>query len=451
MIPKYEEVNFDGIVGQTHNYSGLAFGNIASMSSKNTVSSPKQAALQGLEKMKFLHALGLRQAVLPPHERPHIPSLRAIGFSGSDRLIPEKAYRVLPFYLFNYSSASPMWAANAATFTPSMDSGDGKVHITPANMNRTAHRSFEAETIAKILRKIFPSNAFFMHHPPLPHNRYFGDEGSANHLHFCKEYEGRGVHLFVYGESMLGEAARKPTQFPPRQTREACEAIVRAHGIPKERVVFAQQNPDAIDQGVFHNDVICMGSRNFLFYHEKAFVDTEEVIENLQAAFKAACEADLVCICVKEEEVTLNNAVRSYLFNGQIIPQTEKTFSYLAPIECRQNTVVAEYLEKLTRDTLCPLTDLHFLNLIESMRNGGGPACLRTRVVLNETELSMVNPYVLFDDTLYEHLKRWIQKHYRDSLTPEELIDPNLVDEVQSALDELTHLLQLGSLYSFQI
>src|SRR3954449_10665729 len=93
------EVNFDGIVGPTHNYAGLSFGNVASMSHRRAVSSPKQAALQGLAKMKFLHGLGVMQAVLPPHERPHLPTLRRLGFTGDDADILAKVVREDPTLL----------------------------------------------------------------------------------------------------------------------------------------------------------------------------------------------------------------------------------------------------------------------------------------------------------------------------------------------------------------
>lgn len=451
MISRGHNVIFDGLIGQTHNYSGLSRGNIASMENKNTVSNPKHAALQGLEKIKFIHALGVHQGVFPPHERPHIPTFRALGFSGTDRAIPEKVYAVEPFFLFNYSSAAPMWVANAATFTPSIDSMDGKVHITPANLSRTSHRSIEAHDTAKILKAIFPSQAFFTHHPKLPAGTLFSDEGAANHTRFCKEYGERGMHLFVYGEAMLGKPGEKPIKYPARQTLEACQAIARSHKIPKERVIFAQQHPNAIDSGVFHNDVISVGDKNLFLYHENAFVNTKEIITKIQTIAKTELEMDMQFIAFNEKNILLKTAIQTYFFNSQLIGQSGNTFTLVAPSECRKNSIIHEQIEKLTKDITNPLREAHFLNMTESMQNGGGPGCLSTRVVLTQQELQMVNPKVLFNETLYETLKAWIHKHYRDSLTPKELQDPNLVDEVQSALNELTAILGLGSIYSFQM
>ena len=137
------EANFDGLVGPTHNYAGLSWGNVASKSNVNAVSNPKEAALQGLAKMKKLADRGYVQAVLPPHERPHIPTLRALGFAGSDRQVLEQAAQADPAILAAVSSASAMWTANAATVSPSADTADHRVHFTPANLSAKFHRSID--------------------------------------------------------------------------------------------------------------------------------------------------------------------------------------------------------------------------------------------------------------------------------------------------------------------
>jgi len=450
MLPLAYEINFDSIVGQTHNYSGLSYGNLASMTHANTPSNPKSAALEGLEKMKLLHDLGVKQAVIPPHERPHLPTLRKLGFTGRDRTIAEKVYQVQPNLLFIYSSASPMWAANAATFTPSIDAADGKVHLTPANLCSTRHRAIEADDTGRFLRALFSSTAFFSHHAALPTSPIFTDEGAANHTRFCKEYNEMGVHLFVFGSRFFDDWAPKPKQFPARQTLEASQAIARLHKIYPERVVFAQQSPETIDAGAFHHDVVFLADRNLLFYHENAFTNTSAVIKKIQAAVKTFCDTTIRLIAVPEDAIPIKTAIETYLFNSQLITMSDKTFSLIAPEECRQNTTVHSYLEKLVSDPDIPIRDLHFVNLFQSMANGGGPACLRMRVVLTQNELNEINPKCLLSDRLYLKLKAWIDKHYRDRLTPKDLTDPSLVDEVQTALHELTSLLGLGRIYSFQ-
>ncbi|WP_370298967.1 N-succinylarginine dihydrolase, partial [Pontibacterium sp.] len=123
------EANFDGLVGPTHNYAGLSFGNVASEKHQAEVSNPKQAAKQGLTKMKALNDLGLVQGVLAPQERPDINTLRQLGFGGSDADVLAAAAKQAPRILAACCSASSMWTANAATVSPSADTANGKVHF----------------------------------------------------------------------------------------------------------------------------------------------------------------------------------------------------------------------------------------------------------------------------------------------------------------------------------
>ncbi|HAU8790194.1 TPA: hypothetical protein JEW24_000524 [Escherichia coli] len=250
------EVNFDGLVGLTHHYAGLSFGNEASTRHRFQVSNPRQAAKQGLLKMKALADAGFPQAVIPPHERPFIPVLRQLGFSGSDEQVLEKVARQAPHWLSSVSSASPMWVANAATIAPSADTLDGKVHLTVAMM--------------------------------------------------------------------------------------------------------------------------------------------------------------------------------------LVLPQ-----------ECREHAGVWGYLnELLAADN--PISELKVFDLRESMANGGGPACLRLRVVLTEEERRAVNPAVMMNDTLFNALNDWVDRYYRDRLTAADLADPQLLRGGREALDVLSQLLNLGSVYPFQ-
>ncbi|MDX5300279.1 MAG: N-succinylarginine dihydrolase, partial [Gammaproteobacteria bacterium] len=255
------EANFDGLVGPTHNYAGLSWGNVASSGNADLPANPREAARQGLMKMKALADRGFLQGVLPPQERPHIPTLRRLGFAGSEaRMLAVAAAD--PVLLAAVSSASCMWTANAATVSPSADTRDGRVHFTPANLNAKFHRSIEHPVTGRILQRIFADARYFAHHKALPLVSQFGDEGAANHTRLCADYAAPGVELFVYGREAFNESAPRPQRFPARQTREACESIARLHGLQEARVVYAQQHPDAIDAGVFHNDVIAVGNGN---------------------------------------------------------------------------------------------------------------------------------------------------------------------------------------------
>lgn len=442
------EVNFDSLVGPTHFYGGLSFGNVASMEHGGEVSSPKQAALQGLEKMRYLHNLGVKQAVLPPHERPYLPFLRRIGFSGTPTLIFKEVEEKAPWLLEMISSSASMWAANAATVTPSIDSMDSHVHFTPANLITNYHRDIETEETSTILHAIFRNTIFFKIHSSLPSWKIFADEGAANHTRFSQSYNGPGVHLFVYGNSGLLDDGM--LRFPARQTMEASEAIARLHQLNPDATVFAQQNPDVINAGVFHNDVISVGNLNVFLYHELAFSRQEETIKLLEQKMAQICDVELVGIEVKEEEVPLADAVRSYLFNSQLVVLPDSTMALIAPTECQQVASVSSYLKKLSESNESPIHQVHYINLNQSMRNGGGPACLRLRIILNDTELKEMNQQVLFSERLYERLREWIHKHYNDTLKKEDLFSPALYDKNCLALHELTNILNLGKIYSFQ-
>ncbi|MCH8499419.1 MAG: N-succinylarginine dihydrolase [Marinobacter sp.] len=440
------EANFDGLVGPTHNYAGLSWGNVASQSNIRAESNPRQAALQGLAKMKALADRGFLQGVLPPHERPHMPTLRALGYQGSDQAILANVAKADPVLLSAVASASAMWTANAATVSPSADTADHRVHFTPANLAAKFHRAIEPVVTGRILRAIFADEAYFAHHHFLPQVGQFGDEGAANHTRLCARYGDPGVELFVYGQVAFNDAAPRPQTYPARQTREACEALVRLHKLRDERVVLAQQNPAAIDAGVFHNDVIAVGNGPVLFYHEQAFLEETAVLDAIRQRLQGT---EFQPIRVSSREVPLADAVSSYLFNSQLLTHPDGRMWLAVPGECMATPSVRDYLDHL-RSLGGPITGVDVFDVTQSMRNGGGPACLRLRVVLTEEERAAMNHAVWLDDALYQRLVTWVEGHYRDRLSQADLADPMLLDECRHALDELTGILGLGMVYDFQ-
>ncbi|MCB0340926.1 MAG: N-succinylarginine dihydrolase [Bdellovibrionales bacterium] len=440
------EANFDGLVGPTHNYAGLSLGNVASVHHAKLRSFPKAAALQGLTKMKALFDMGLVQGVLAPHDRPDIQTLKQLGFSGTDNQIIEMAFKKAPDILAACYSASSMWTANAATISPSPDTTDGKVHITPANLNSKFHRSIEPKTTQRILKATFVDENHFSHHDLLPACSHFGDEGAANHTRLCTDYSQSGLEIFVYGRKAFDESAAGPKKFPARQTLEASQAVARLHNIRPHQVVFAQQNPEVIDKGVFHNDVISVGNENVLLYHEEAFLDSIQLVDQLSAFFK---QSAFYPILVPSNEVTVEDAVQSYLFNSQIVSLSEGEMAIIAPEECKNNDRVWSFLQNVIQVNN-PIKYVKIFDVKESMQNGGGPACLRLRVAMNENEIAGVNQNTLLSSSLYDRLVKWVNHHYRDHLDPNDLSDPHLMLESRAALDELTQILNLGSVYPFQ-
>ena len=441
---KFFELNLDGLVGPTHHYAGLAAGNLASINHALNPSNPQKAALQGLAKMRLLHQLGLKQAILPPHQRPNLQLLYQLGFSGSAAKQIENAYREAPELLNASYSSAFMWAANAATVSASFDTADKRVHFTAANLVSNLHRHQEGDFAKFLFKRLFANEQHFVHHPLLPKNWITADEGAANHSRLSDSDSERAVNLFVYGRQGL---KTQSTKFPARQSLEASQAIARSHQLNPEKVVFACQNPKVIDAGVFHNDVIAVANQSLLMIHEEAFVQQKEVLAELQNK----AEFPLQLIEVSARRISVADAVSSYLFNSQLVNlPNQSAMALIAPGECKENPLIKAFIDELLVLENNPLTAVHYLDLKQSMQNGGGPACLRLRIPLTSEELQAMHQGILINDNLLDNLESWVSRHYRDKLNTKDLADPLLVNECFKALDELSQILDLGSIYPFQ-
>ena len=439
------EVNFDGLVGPTHNYGGLSLGNVASMTHGDQPSNPRAAALQGLAKMRALVRLGLTQGVLPPHERPHVPTLRRFGLTGRDEAVVARAAKDAPALLRNCSSASNMWTANAGTVSPSADSADGRVHFTPANLAAMFHRSIEHAFTGRVLRTIFAGDRF-AHHDAVPGGGAMGDEGAANHTRLCADHGEPGLQLFTYGRSAFERL--ESVRFLPRQALEASEAVARMHALDPACTVYVRRSQEAVDAGAFHNDVVGVGNGTVLMYHEKAYTDASAMRD--EVARKAeALRFEPIFLEVAEAEVPLLDAIRSYLFNSQLVTLPDGGTALILPTDAEETVTTKRWVDAAVAGN-GPITEAHFLDVKQSMANGGGPACLRLRVVLTQEERAATLPGVILDEAKIDALEEWVRAHYRDRLLPGDLGDPALLGEVRAALDALTGLLGLGSVYDFQ-
>jgi succinylarginine dihydrolase len=397
-----QEINFDGIVGPSHNYAGLSLGNLASTRNAGQVSEPRAAALQGLDKMRTNLALGLCQGILLPHKRPNREWLAQLGTTIED---------AEPALAANALSASAMWAANAATVSPIPDSADGKCHLTVANLRTMPHRSHEWWGTLAQLAIAFDNDDLFEVHPPVP--PAFGDEGAANHMRLTTAHSERGVEVFVYGVS--GGA------FPARQHLEASKTVARLHRLDPDRVVFAEQSEQAIAAGAFHNDVVAVANERVLFAHEQAFADKAPII--------AACERlvrGFEYVEVPASEVPLEDAVRSYLFNAQLVTPPDGQPTLIVPTEARDTPLVWSWLQRHIAGN-GPIRRVEIVDVRQSMANGGGPACLRLRVVADP---ATIDPRFMVDDTKLDRIADVVRRHWPQQIHNDDLQSSALIADI---------------------
>ena len=412
------EINFDGLIGPSHNYAGLSLGNIASASHKGEISYPRAAALQGLAKMRANMALGLAQGFFLPLKRPNPAMIDALRIEGSG----ETALLAAAW------SASSMWTANAATVSPAPDTVDGRCHLTPANLVTMLHRAQEWPETERQLALAFGDEDHFTVHDAVPPS--FGDEGAANHMRFCKSHDAPGVEVFVYG--------RPGGKFPARQHEQASRIIARRHGLDPARCVFIEQNPAAIEAGAFHNDVVSVANERVLFTHELAFADREQAYDAIRSAFPP-----LEIVEVPSDRVSLEEAIATYLFNAQLVSLPETAgMALIVPLECRESEAVWSWLLDMLAGN-GPINQVVPVDVRQSMANGGGPACLRLRVVADP---QTVDQRFLLDEEKADKIADVIERLWPAAIAPDEIGDPDLARRVVAARLALLETLSLTEL-----
>ncbi len=411
------EINFDGIVGPSHNYAGLSLGNIASASHKGDPSYPRAAALQGVAKMRGnLARLGV-QGFLLPLPRPNVLLENVLALDGTEA----PPLRAAPW------SASSMWTANAATVSPAPDTADGRCHLTVANLVTMLHRAQEWPDTLRQLEIAFSDTRHFAVHGPVPPT--FGDEGAANHMRLCEGHGNAGVEVFVYG---------KPGgRFPARQHEQAFRLIRRSHGLDPDKCVFIEQNPAAIEAGAFHNDVVAVANERVLFTHEEAFADQQGSYDAIRSAFPA-----LEVVEVPSSAVSLEEAIRTYLFNAQLLTLPDGSMALIVPEECRESTSVWNWCEGMMASN-GPIREVIPVDVRQSMANGGGPACLRLRVVCDP---ATVDPRFLLDEAKADRIEQVIARTWPEQIDPADLSSDNLAADVIAARAALLAALDLSEL-----
>ncbi len=435
---RIKEVIFVGLPGPTHNYGGLSADNVASSTNRGRTSNPREAALQALALVRLLNSLGIETALLPPQLRPNLKLLRS-KFSGHSEDLIARAAKDDPELLEKACSSSAMWTANAATVTAAADAGDGKLHLTVANLYTNLHRRIEAEDTHRVLTAIFRDVPNAVVHAPLSSD--LKDEGAANHMRLCSNHHEKGLNVFVYGTD--GSVGDPPTA---RQTLAASREICKQHRVPPSQALFLKQHPDLIRHGVFHNDVIAVANESVLLVHEKAYAGSIGDIGRIKNAYEALHHGHAQCIVIKTASLSVEEAVRTYFFNSQIVT-TANGMAIIAPMEVKElyGGKAAKLMQQMCDDASNPINVVHYADLRQSMQNGGGPACLRLRVPMGEVQIAAMSEHVnvLADEPLLAAMKRIIESRYPASVHPEDLANPALYHSCRQALAEMATLMRL--------
>ena len=412
------EINFDGIIGPSHNYAGLSVGNLASSNNAGAPSYPRAAALQGIEKMRANLRLGLAQGFFMPLDRPNQNWLSGLS---TDMQSAEPHIRAAAF------SASAMWAANAATVSSAPDTADGKCHLSAANLLTMAHRSHEWTGTLAQLKLAFADDEHFAVHGPVP--TPFGDEGAANFMRLCRTHGDAGIEIFVYGKT--------GGPFPARQHIEASKAIARAHRLDTGKTLFVQQSEVAIAAGAFHNDVVAVANEHVLFTHEQAFEHPEQTYADIKRLLP---EAEI--IIVPADRVSLADAIQSYLFNAQLVTLPDGGMALILPSEAQDNARVWGWLSEMVAGN-GPIRKLVPVDVRQSMANGGGPACLRLRVVADP---ATVDPRFIANEAKLDQIASVVAAYWPESIVPDQLGDASLIDQVRTARMALLTICELTAL-----
>jgi succinylarginine dihydrolase len=248
-------------------------------------------------------------------------------------------------------------------------------------------------------------------------------------MRLCESHGAPGIEVFVYGET--------GGPFPARQRREASEAVARAHRLDPARTLFAQQSVAAIAAGAFHNDVVAVANERVLFAHELAFED--------KAGFYAELSAKAPWVEIVEvpaSAVSLANAISSYLFNAQLVTLPDSTMALIVPGEARDTPAVWAYLTELVAGN-GPIRRIECVDVRQSMRNGGGPACLRLRVVCDP---AWVDPRFLVDEAKLDRLAAVIEAYWPEQIAIAEIGSPALIERIRNARTALLEELEIVEL-----
>lgn len=396
---------FNALPGPTYHHGGLSIGNNASIANKGSISNPKKCALEVLDLMHFVATHTDNQFIFPLNYRP------------LNEVI--KNYPVLQdveddYILSMLFSGSYIWLNNSATFTPKRLSSYNYSSLTVANLVSKFHRGQDAEYYYYHYLKCLPK---LMIHRPLPSSLTFSDEGAANCLIT------NNAMIFVYG---MDNTSTITTDVIPRQNLIASQVIRKSHGVLENKSYLVKQNPSVINKGCFHNDILGFVVKGTLVFHEDAYLELKDFIKFLELN-------SIDYIRVTNTELSVEESVSSYFFNSYpVITKSGETL-LICCTEVKNNPKSLNLLKKIAKDLDI---DYHFVNVVESMRNGGGPACLRMELDLPQEELTYNNNYK-FDNKKYQLIRDFVEKYYPDSIQIKDFRSKAFLQNIQDIYKHL--------------
>ena len=169
-----------------------------------------------------------------------------------------------------------------------------------------------------------------------------------------------------------------------------------------------------------------------MLIHERAWENQAATLHRIRARVP-----DLRVFQVSSRDLSLEQAVTSYLFNSQLL-ETSDGWLLNAPIECADGAA-RMVVDRLERDGF--VDRVRFNDLRQSMDGGGGPACLRLRLPLTEDEFRLLPETLMMTEERVEKLRSWVKKWYPSILRIEDLADAGFARRARKCSQALVEVL----------
>ena len=256
-----------------------------------------------------------------------------------------------------------------------------------------------------------------------------------------------GVELFVYGRRGLRRRRRRRRAIRRGRRAKRREAIARRHGLDPARDAVRAAAP-----GQHRRRRVPQRRRRRRRRHVPALprARVRRPAGGARRACATAVGGAFSALVIRDDELPLADAVGTYLFNSQLLPLRRRSLAARRAGGMPRASRSVAPARPARRDG-SPIAEVLTFDLRQSMRNGGGPACLRLRVPLTDDDRRAMRGERVPRCRARCGARRLDPPALSRPARPADLRDPALLDESRRALDELTGLLRLPSIYPFQL